>query len=76
MPVAFMVTLGGIFTCGVVAVVLLLLGYPDAAWFVGNFGTFLWLIGVLLWIVFFDSKKRWPNTKAMDRAMNVMTFRR
>jgi hypothetical protein len=72
-----MITLiGGIVACMVGAVTLLALGHPDAAWWVGNCGVFIWLLIVLTYIVFWDSKKRWPGTTAFERYANVMTFRR
>lgn len=38
--------------------------------------TLLGLGGVLAWIVFVDSKKRWPWATAWERYVAVVTFQR
>lgn len=39
-------------------------------------GTCLTILGTVLWIVFIDSKRRWPNVPAFDRFARVVTFYR
>lgn len=66
----------GLLTIMVVAVVLLLLGFPSAAWAVGNAGTLLFLLGVMAWIGISDPMKKWPGASVFQRVANVMTFKR
>jgi hypothetical protein len=47
-----------------------------AAWVISFGGTFAVLGANVVWIVFVDSKKRWPNRTAFDRFANLITFSR
>lgn len=55
---------------------LLLAGQEDAGVFVSVLGTPLTIIGILVYIVAFDSRKRWPDLRWHDRLANVITFSR
>lgn len=55
---------------------LLLAGYPTAAYIVGNPGTLLYLIGLVVWIAVVDSRKRWPDVGWFTRLSYVLTFKR
>lgn len=72
-PTGMKVLVGGLLTIIVVNIVLLSLGYGDTAALIGNFGTLVWMVSVILWIVFFDSKKRWPSKKPFDRFASLIT---
>lgn len=60
----------------VFTVVLVFTGHPDAAWVLGNVGTLAWMMLVLAYITFIDSKKRWPGESWVQRLGSVMSFRR
>lgn len=49
-------------------------GWTGAATISGYLGTSLILAGTMFYIVFFDSKKRWPSKSAFDRYASVITF--
>ena len=55
---------------------ILVLGYPTVAWVIGTFGTALILLGNIVYIVFYDSQKRWPHLNAFDRFARAITFGR
>ena len=60
----------------VATIVLLVLGKFDAAQTIGWLGTIVVLAVALCFVVFFDSKKRWPGASLMERWTNISTFRR
>lgn len=60
----------------IAGLVLLLAGHPDAAWIASWFGSVTWTLGVLAWIVLFDSRRRWPGTSAVQRLGYLLSFRR
>ncbi len=60
----------------IAAACLFAVGHGDAAWAVSNLGTILVLIGNLVYIVIWNSRKRWPGTTAWERLVKVMTFER
>lgn len=76
MRTAFKVYVGGLVTVLVAAVWLVLAGRGEAAWWVGNFGTLVWLVSALLWIALRDSRRRWPDAGVLERLANIMTFTR
>lgn len=59
------------------AVVLVATGNPGAAAAVGNLGTAVVLLGVLAWVVVWDSRnKRWPETTCGQRLAKILSFER
>jgi hypothetical protein len=58
------------------ATLLVLLGASTAAWLVGYVGTALVVFGTLVWIVIWDSRKRWPGTTWSTRLTKVLWFER
>ena len=60
----------------VLAITLLALGYKDAAWVVSDFGTILVLFGNFIYIIFFDSRKKWKNSDYQTRLRKVFSFQR
>jgi hypothetical protein len=58
------------------SIVLLLLGKSDAAFDVSWYGTIAVFTVCICFIVFFDSKKRWPGATTWERWTNLITFRR
>lgn len=46
----------------------------DAAWVWSMGGMTLVVFGTLAYIVLFHSRKRWPNTTAFQRLVNVLTY--
>ena len=57
-------------------VALFLLGDKNAAWFDSFGGTILVFFFATVYIVFFDSKSRWPGLTAGERLTKVFTFQR
>jgi len=57
-----------------VAPVVFLLGYQGAAQLISYGGTSLVITVAVCYVVFFESKKRWPNDKAFDRFAKLITF--
>lgn len=51
-------------------------GYEDAASLVGNLGTLFVMMANVVYIVFFHSRKRWPNTTSEERFKRLFTFTR
>ena len=60
----------------VIAFSLFVAGFPNAAAEAGGFGALFVLFGWLLYVVFVDSKERWPGVSAFKRYSNVITFKR
>lgn len=61
----------------VASMLLFLFELKDLAWMVGTLGTaFLVIVVVPIYIVFFDSKKRWPDLTASQRFMRMMSCKR
>ncbi|KKN02304.1 hypothetical protein LCGC14_1118930 [marine sediment metagenome] len=60
----------------ILTVIVMILGYRDAAWWISNPGTWFILLGFLAYGVLFDSKKRWPHLKTWDRFSRILTFGR
>lgn len=50
-------------------------GY-NVAYCISLFGTVVVVFGVLAYVVFIDSKRRWPNVPTFDRFARVITFYR
>ena len=48
----------------------------DTIFVISQGGTALIVVGTLLYIVFIDSKKRWPGVNAFQRYARVVTFYR
>lgn len=73
MPTPFKIYLGGLIA---LIPLTLLIGFfsPDAAFAVGWGGTLLWMTGFMFFIIFFDSKKRWPSSSPFDRFARLVTF--
>lgn len=51
-------------------------GARDAAWWMSMLGTFAVLNLVMAYVVFFDSRKRWPTLSWRQRCVRVLTFGR
>ena len=61
----------------VIAIVwVFLLVSEDAAWWLSLLGTPGIYIADIIYIVFFDSKSRWPGLTARQRAVKLMTYQR
>lgn len=60
----------------ILAPLLLALGFKTAAYIVGYAGPLVVLAVAMLFIVFVDSKKRWPKANAFTRYSRVITFYR
>jgi hypothetical protein len=60
----------------VAAIILLVLGFKNAAWMVGSPGMALLLLFWLLYVSIFHSRKRWPGTTWTTRLAKVMSFER
>lgn len=60
----------------VIATVLSLKGMKDEADWVSYGGTFIVIMGTLLYIVFRDSKKRWPHLTLFQRWTKIITLQR
>ena len=58
----------------VVTVVLVLAGQGDLASVVARAGTALVLLWNVIFIVFIDSRKRWPGVPWLNRLANFFTF--
>lgn len=69
-------TVTGLVVLIIVASVLFLTGHREMARIVGQLGTFAWVNGILLWVVAFDSKKRWPGEPFMQRLGSLLSYRR
>lgn len=48
----------------------------DVAWILGNMGTGVVYFGVMIYIIFFDSKKRWPTLTCFERMGRLLRFER
>lgn len=57
------------------APLLYLLGYPDTAWVVSVPGTLITYLVVLVYIMFFDSRQRWPGLTFLQRAARLFFLR-
>ncbi len=57
-------------------VVFALTGNSELTQAVSMSGTALVLMGCMVYVVFFDSKRRWPDANARERFAKVMTFQR
>jgi len=73
-PVLFLI--GTTLLILVAAITLMVMGYENAAWVVGNFGTLGLFLGMLAYVVLWDSRKKWPNLTVGERATKVLTFQR
>ena len=60
----------------IATMVLHLMGKQGAAWAVSTFGTMFVIIGVLFYVVFWDSKKRWPGLTPFQRWTKMVNFQR
>lgn len=56
--------------------VLFLTGYKGLAEIISFVGTPLIMFGTLAYVVFIDSRTRWPKLNAYQRFLNVITFTR
>lgn len=43
---------------------------------VADSGTLMWITIQMIYVVFFDSRSRWPGLTSWQRFTNVITFRR
>lgn len=73
-PAGFLVTLLGYAALSFVGVLLFFMGLRDAAFFASSAGTFVWTFGVLAWVVFIDSRRRWPGVSASRRFWRVIAL--
>jgi len=71
-----LVTCGGLVLILIGVLVLAVTGHKTGAFMLGNFGTLFWMLGVLLYLAVFDSKRRWPELGFSDRLVNMLTFKR
>lgn len=76
MPLPLKVIMGGLVAIIVAVPVLLLVGAKDAAWWLGEGGTLVWLLGGLAYAAIWDSKKRWPDVSTFTRYARIVTFYR
>lgn len=60
----------------VATIVLFAAGHRDAAWIASWAGVLTWTFQVLAWVVFFDSRRRWPGTSALQRLGRIFSFYR
>lgn len=60
----------------ILALVLEICSYQDIAMLVSLFGTAGVLAICLAYIVFFDSRRRWPDCSTFERFARVVTFYR
>lgn len=58
------------------SIVLVLMGHRDAAMVFSNLGTVLVILGNLIYIAFFDSRKRWKGSSLSERLIKLFTFQR
>lgn len=65
-----------IFGVIILATVLFFLGYEREASLTSTFGTSLVLFVTVIFIVFFDSRKKWPGQSAKQRFVKLITFDR
>lgn len=70
------VTIGGLLGILALVIALFALGFPTAAWFVGNIGTLVFMIGIFVWIGFADPRKKWPAASIGRRFVNLITYKR
>jgi hypothetical protein len=75
-PTGMLVEVAGFLAILVSAIVLVLIGQRDLAWVVGNLGSLVWVLAILAWIVFVDSRRRWPGLSAFRRYARIVTFYR
>ena len=60
---------------GIMAISLLIFPFShDGAWWFSVIATLTELIGVMVWIVAFDSRKRWPDQNWRQRLVRLLTF--
>jgi len=57
-------------------IVLLALGKQNLAMFFGYAGPIGIFTVCVIWIVFYDSKRRWPNNTAWERFNKLISFTR
>lgn len=67
---------GGILLIMIATMILFMSGKETLASAISTFGTLLWILGVLIYVMVFDSKKRWPNDSLGERITKIMTFTR
>ena len=72
----FAVFAGGLVAIILLATVLTLTVSPGAGTALSYGGTTLWVFGTLAYVVFIDSKQRWPEASAFTRFSYVITFKR
>jgi len=76
LPVGFLMLITGYAVSVVVVFVLFLMKCREVASLVALAAPAVWTFGLLVWVVFFDSRGRWPRASLYQRLVNVVTFRR
>ncbi len=71
----FVILVGGLVLIPILGLIASLTIGWDAG-LIGRLGTGLWLMSVFLWIVFRDSRRKWPEASTFQRYVNVITFKR
>lgn len=69
-------TVIGLVVLIIAASVAFFTGHREMARIIGQLGTFAWVNGILLWVLVFDSKKRWPGEPFMQRFGSMLSYRR
>ena len=65
-----------LFVLTVAVMVLFMTRHPKAAYVVSNLGTIVILTANTIFIVAFDSRKRWPNDTWSGRLRKLFSFQR
>lgn len=63
-------------TLMVVSIIIFFAGYETLAWGISSLGLLLYLLGVVLWVVLIDSRRRLPGTTAPRRLGKLFSFER
>ncbi len=75
-PKPMMVMMGGLIAILFADVVLFAVGLVAVADVLGTVGSLVWMLGFLAYVVFVDSRHRWPGVRAFHRYARVITFYR
>lgn len=73
-PRGMQVQCAGLIVILIVNLALFAAGYGDLAAILSPVATLFWMLGMVAWIVFFDSKKRWPKRSVFQRYASLITF--
>ena len=76
MPTVLKIFIGGLLSMIPVAAVMTYLGHGDVAVFVSIEGTAVLMLLLMVYAVFFDSKKRWPGLNWQQRLTKIVWLER